>query len=226
MGRSGTVIAIDFCLKQLKADGFVNPSGFVQQMRNQRNYMVQIEQQYTFIHFALLEAITRKDTSYMIPEFMDLYGSGPLRTEKMFMGEEFERVGRVKTMSKKSSYQQKIKRKGVPKRHFSSFRECVCVCVCVYSIYIYVYMHCYQPLCPHTLSVGQSAVPPVEEPFSAHYMDTYHDTRRLIVADGPKEESVQKWWLMVWDEDVTYIVNLSPQDEEVIELREAWFRMT
>ena len=74
--------------------------------------------------------------------------------------------------------------------------------------------------------MGQSAVPPVEEPYSAHYMDTYHDTRRLIVVDGPKEESVQKWWLMVWDEDVTYIVNLSPRDEEVIEVREAWFCMT
>ncbi len=53
------------------------------------------------------------------------------------------------------------------------------------------------------------------EPYSAHYMDTYSEQRRLVIVDGPSEDSVAKWWQMVWDEDVAFIVNLTPQDEEV-----------
>jgi len=54
------------------------------------------------------------------------------------------------------------------------------------------------------------------EPFSAHYMDTFSEKRRLIVCDGPTEATVAKWWQSVWDEDVAYIINLTPQDEKVI----------
>ena len=53
------------------------------------------------------------------------------------------------------------------------------------------------------------------EPYSAHYIDTYLESRRLIVVDAPTEDSVGKWWQMVWDEDIAYVVNLTPQDEEV-----------
>ena len=138
MGRSGTVIAIDYCLKQLKADGFVNPCGIIRQMRNQRNYMVQTEQQYTFIHFALLEAITRGDTSYMLVKFMDFYHSGRLRTEKRFMAEEFERVGRLKVQPKRSTFQQKVGQKGAPQWGFNPSCECVCVCACTVYIHSYI----------------------------------------------------------------------------------------
>ena len=43
VGRSGTVMAIDYCLQQIKAEGIVNVSGFVSKMREQRNHMVQTE---------------------------------------------------------------------------------------------------------------------------------------------------------------------------------------
>ena len=120
------MITIDYCLKQLREDGFMDPCGFVKQMRNQRNYMVQTDQQYTFLHFALLEAITYGDTSYEITEFNDSYRSlkevNP-ETEGMFLEEEFGRIGGVKTMTKRSSFQQKIKQKGAPQRHFNSSCE-------------------------------------------------------------------------------------------------------
>ena len=43
VGRSGTVMAIDYCLQQIKAEGIVNVRGFVSKMREQRNHMVQTE---------------------------------------------------------------------------------------------------------------------------------------------------------------------------------------
>ncbi len=126
VGRSGTVIAVDYCLKQLKADGFMNSCGFVQQMRNQRNYMVQTEQQYTFLHFALLEAITYGDTSFELSTFSDSYqGLQEVNPASglTLLEEEFRRIGSVKTMTKRSSFQQKIKNKGAPQRHFNSSCE-------------------------------------------------------------------------------------------------------
>ncbi len=135
VGRSGTVIAIDYCLKQLKNDQYMDPCGFIQKMRNQRNYMVQTEQQYTFLHFALLEAITYGDTSFDLSTFSDSYKSlqemNPV-SGLTLLEEEFRRIGCVKTMTKRSSFQQKIKNKGAPQRHFNSSCECVGVGVGVW----------------------------------------------------------------------------------------------
>jgi hypothetical protein len=43
VGRSGTVICIDYCLAKLKADRVIDVRGFVSRMREHRNYMVQTE---------------------------------------------------------------------------------------------------------------------------------------------------------------------------------------
>ena len=43
VGRSGTVMAIDFCLQQIEKEKVGNVRGFVSKMRDQRNYMVQTE---------------------------------------------------------------------------------------------------------------------------------------------------------------------------------------
>ena len=43
VGRSGTVICIDYCLAQLRADSVIDVRGFVSKMREHRNYMVQTE---------------------------------------------------------------------------------------------------------------------------------------------------------------------------------------
>ena len=97
---------------------------FVQQMRNERNYMVQTDQQYTFIHYAILESITYGDTSFEVDKFMTSYRelqaghAGP-----DVLQDEFERLGRVKTMVKKSSFQNRIRIKGAPQRHFHSSCE-------------------------------------------------------------------------------------------------------
>ena len=47
VGRTGTVMAIDFCLQQIKKEKVGNVRGFVSKMRDQRNYMVQTEVSFT-----------------------------------------------------------------------------------------------------------------------------------------------------------------------------------
>uniref|UniRef100_A0A2K5HM16 Receptor-type tyrosine-protein phosphatase delta n=1 Tax=Colobus angolensis palliatus TaxID=336983 RepID=A0A2K5HM16_COLAP len=62
VGRTGCFIVIDAMLERIKHEKTVDIYGHVTLMRAQRNYMVQTEDQYIFIHDALLEAVTCGNT--------------------------------------------------------------------------------------------------------------------------------------------------------------------
>lgn len=62
VGRTGCFIVIDAMLERIKHEKSVDIYGHVTCMRAQRNYMVQTEDQYIFIHEALLEAATCGNT--------------------------------------------------------------------------------------------------------------------------------------------------------------------
>lgn len=57
MGRTGTFIAIHAMLQRLAAEKSVDVFGYVMSLRRDRNAMVYVQEQYTFIHYVLLEAI-------------------------------------------------------------------------------------------------------------------------------------------------------------------------
>lgn len=62
VGRTGCFIVIDGMTERIKHEKTVDVYGHVTLMRSQRNYMVQTEDQYIFIHDALLEAVTCGNT--------------------------------------------------------------------------------------------------------------------------------------------------------------------
>ncbi|KAG1650809.1 Receptor-type tyrosine-protein phosphatase S [Nymphon striatum] len=68
VGRAGVFVAIDALLKQASQEKKIDVFNYVRKIRNQRMNLVQTDEQYMFIHEALLEAILTGDTEVQLEQ--------------------------------------------------------------------------------------------------------------------------------------------------------------
>ncbi len=65
IGRTGTLVAIDICVQRLRTRRRVDVESVVRKIRQQRMQAVQTEEQYVYVHKALLQFLKNGDCGHM-----------------------------------------------------------------------------------------------------------------------------------------------------------------
>ncbi|XP_021175670.2 receptor-type tyrosine-protein phosphatase F isoform X12 [Fundulus heteroclitus] len=188
VGRTGCFIVIDAMLERMKHEKTVDIYGHVTCMRAQRNYMVQTEDQYIFIHEALLEAATCGNTE--VPA-RNLYAHIQKLTQPppgdtvTAMELEFKRLANSKAHTSRFISANlpcnKFKNRLVNIMPFESTRVCL------------------QPI----RGVEGS------DYINASFIDGYRQQKAYVATQGPLAETTEDFWRMLWEHNSTIVVMLT-----------------
>ncbi|XP_074033779.1 tyrosine-protein phosphatase Lar isoform X2 [Leptinotarsa decemlineata] len=192
VGRTGCFIVIDSMLERIRHEKTVDIYGHVTCLRAQRNYMVQTEDQYIFIHDALLEAficgqtqVPARNLHSHIQKLMQLEPGENVSG----MEHEFKKLSNIKTDSSRFATANlpcnKHKNRLVHILPFESTRVC---------------------LTPLRNIEGSDYI-------NASFIDGYRYRKAYIATQGPMSDTTDDLWRMLWEHNSTIVVMLTKLKE-------------
>ncbi|XP_074645008.1 putative receptor-type tyrosine-protein phosphatase mosPTP-1 [Tubulanus polymorphus] len=189
VGRTGTYIVLDSMMRQIRDKGTVNVFGFLQHIRNQRNYLVQREIQYVFIHDALLEFVLNGGETEVIARDLSMYVLHINDTSETDELTPFQKQFQLITSYKPKEYDMAAALKPFNK---AKNRQDA-------------------PLPVADTRVMLSAIPGVDgsDYLNASFLHGYNHKKEYIVAQHPLKEYMEDFWRMIWDQNSSTVVVLT-----------------
>ncbi|XP_075134705.1 receptor-type tyrosine-protein phosphatase delta isoform X25 [Leptodactylus fuscus] len=188
VGRTGCFIVIDAMLERIRHEKTVDIYGHVTLMRAQRNYMVQTEDQYIFIHDALLEAVTCGNTE--VPA-RNLYAY----IQKLTQIEPGENV---------TGMELEFKRLASSKAHTSRFISANLPCNKFKNRLVNIMPYESTRVCLQPIRGVEGS-----DYINASFIDGYRQQKAYIATQGPLAETTEDFWRMLWEHNSTIVVMLT-----------------
>ncbi|XP_029970718.1 receptor-type tyrosine-protein phosphatase S isoform X6 [Salarias fasciatus] len=188
VGRTGCFIVIDAMLERIRHERTVDIYGHVTLMRSQRNYMVQTEDQYSFIHEALLEAVACGNTEVAA------------RSLYSYM----QKLSKVETGEHVTGMELEFKRLANTKAHTSRFVTANLPCNKFKNRLVNIMPYETTRVCLQPIRGLEGS-----DYINASYIDGYRQQRGYIATQGPLAETTEDFWRMLWEHNSTIVVMLT-----------------
>ncbi|XP_056891561.1 protein tyrosine phosphatase receptor type Db isoform X13 [Takifugu flavidus] len=188
VGRTGCFIVIDAMTERIKQEKTLDVYGHVTLMRSQRNYMVQTEDQYIFIHDALLEAVTCGNTEV------------PARNLYSYI----QRLTQMEPGENVTGMELEFKRLASAKAHTSRFVSANLPCNKFKNRLVNILPY-------ETTRVALQPIRGVEgsDYINGSFIDGYRQQKAYIATQGPLAETTEDYWRMLWEHNSTIVVMLT-----------------
>nr|XP_023685336.1 receptor-type tyrosine-protein phosphatase delta-like isoform X26 [Paramormyrops kingsleyae] len=188
VGRTGCFIVIDAMLERIKHEKTVDIYGHVTLMRAQRNYMVQTEDQYVFIHDALLEAVTCGNTEV------------PARNLYAYI----QKLTQIESGENVTGMELEFKRLANTKAHTSRFISANLPCNKFKNRLVNIMPYESTRVCLQPIRGVEGS-----DYINASFIDGYRQQKAYIATQGPLAETTEDFWRLLWEHNSTIVVMLT-----------------
>ncbi|XP_063153847.1 receptor-type tyrosine-protein phosphatase F isoform X2 [Candoia aspera] len=188
VGRTGCFIVIDAMLERMKHEKTVDIYGHVTCIRSQRNYMVQTEDQYIFIHEALLEAAT--------------CGNTEVPARNLFA--HIQKLSQVPPGESVTAMELEFKLLANSKAHTSRFISANLPCNKFKNRLVNIMPYELTRVCLQPIRGVEGS-----DYINASFVDGYRQQKAYIATQGPLAETTEDFWRMLWEHNSTIVVMLT-----------------